>query len=660
MTTPQASDGSTRRLAAIMFADMVGYTALMQEDEQSAKTLRDRQKIVVESAVRDHAGEVIQWYGDGSLSIFGSALQAVRAAGNIQEKLLTDPVVPLRIGLHLGDIMKDGEGIFGDGVNIASRIESLAVPGAVLWSEAIQSLIANQGDIKSVSLGEFKLKNVSRPVGVYALANGKVVVPAKDEVVGMGEISTNERRVMVLPFVNLSQDLDNQFFCDGITEEIINGLSRVGGLSVIARSSSFRLHTSSEAVPEMCKKMGVTHTLEGSVRKHEDRVRISVQFNCAADRFQIWSETYDRQLANIFDLQDEIARMVVNKLRENMDGASHQKSIIQAPTDNLDAYHLYLKGLHHFNKRNPEQIQLAKIKFESVLALDPSFTEALTSLSHCYAFLGSCGVLQPMQAYAKAHEFALKAVEKGGQMSDSYLALATIKFFHFWDWDGCRESLIKAEELGLGSALLNQIWGLYLAMIGDLPDAIGRMQRAIELDPLSLPQMNMLAILYLFNGEYQKAIQVFDQILELDSSFRSAFEGKGFALLLLDRMDEALEALTTYQKMTGHPLKGVTCLIVAHSMKGDEESARTYFDKLMVRQEQDPNVSLEVDFAIAHYALGEMERSIDYLEKAYEKRFGIVCTGIIFVMRLPYFNKLWKVARFQDLARRMDLTISSR
>ncbi|MDH3246893.1 MAG: adenylate/guanylate cyclase domain-containing protein, partial [Saprospiraceae bacterium] len=170
MTTPQASDASTRRLAAIMFADMVGYTALMQEDEQSAKTMRDRQKIVVESAVRDHLGEVIQWYGDGSLSIFGSALQAVRAAGNIQETLLTDPVVPLRIGLHLGDIMKDGEGIFGDGVNIASRIESLAVPGAVLWSDAIQSLIANQGDIKSVSLGEFKLKNVSRPVGVYAMA----------------------------------------------------------------------------------------------------------------------------------------------------------------------------------------------------------------------------------------------------------------------------------------------------------------------------------------------------------------------------------------------------------------------------------------------------------------------------------------------------------
>lgn len=657
MATPKASAGSDRKLAAIMFADMVGYTALMQEDEQSAKTLRDRQKIVVESTVRSHSGEIIQWYGDGSLSIFGSALQAVRAAKNIQEALLEDPIVPLRIGLHLGDIMKDGDGIFGDGVNIASRIESLAVPGAVLWSEAIQSLIANQGDIKAVSLGEFKLKNVSKPVEVFALANGKVVVPALDDIAGKGETLTNERRVMVLPFVNLSQDSDNQFFCDGITEEIINGLSRVEELSVIARSSSFRLR-SCEKVPEMCKKMGVTHTLEGSVRKHQDRLRISVQFNCAVDRFQIWSETYDRQIANIFDLQDEIARMVVNKMRQNMDGSSHQKSIIRAPTDNLDAYHLYLKGLHHFNKRNPEEIQLARSKFESVLALDPTFTQALTSLSHCYAFLGSCGVLQPTEAYAKAHEFALKAVEKGGQMAESYLALATIKFFHFWDWDDCRESLVRAEELGLGSALLNQIWGLYLAMIGDLSEAINRMKAAVDLDPLSLPQMNMLGILYLFNGEYDKSIQVFDQILELDASFRAAFEGKGFALILLNRMEEALEALTRYQRMTGHPLKGVTCLIVAHSQRGDEKMARSYFDKLMLRQKQEPNVSLEIDFAIAHYALGEMDSAIDYLEKAYEKRFGIVCTGVIFVMRLPYFNKLWEEPHFQKLAHRINLTIS--
>ena len=240
MQTPENSLGTIsqreRQLAAVMFADMTGYTALMQEDEQKAKILRDRQRQTLENLIPGFNGKIIQYFGDGTLSIFGSAIDAVKCAIDIQMELQKEPKVLLRIGLHSGDIVYDNQGVYGDCVNLASRIEALSVPGAVLISDKVFDEVKNQNEIKTNLLGKFNLKNVKRQVEVYAVANEGLVIPTAAQI---GIKAGHEKSIAVLPFVNMSADPDNEYFSDGISEEILNALTHVEGLQVTSRTSSF-------------------------------------------------------------------------------------------------------------------------------------------------------------------------------------------------------------------------------------------------------------------------------------------------------------------------------------------------------------------------------------------------------------------------------------
>lgn len=226
-----------RSLAAIMFADMVGYTRLMQEDESRAKLLRDRQRNVVDKVITTNNGKVMQYYGDGTLSMFSSAINAVEAAQEIQEQLRQDPPVPLRIGIHIGDVVHDSEGVFGDAVNVAARVQSLSVPGGVMMSGKVFDEIKNHPGIKVEAFGEHELKNVFNPISIFALANKGLVVPEQSyiqEITG-----SHKNSVAVLPFANFSPNPENEYFSDGITEEIINALVKLDGLQVPSRTSVF-------------------------------------------------------------------------------------------------------------------------------------------------------------------------------------------------------------------------------------------------------------------------------------------------------------------------------------------------------------------------------------------------------------------------------------
>ncbi len=226
-----------RQLAAILFADMTGYTALMQENEQLARSKRQRLKEVLEDTIARFHGKILQYYGDGSLSIFNSAIDSVHAAIDIQQQLQQHPKVDLRIGIHTGDVIIEEESIYGDGVNLASRIESLAVPGGVFVSEKVFDEIRNQEHIQTRELGYFELKNIKQPIRVFAIANTGIVVPGRNEVRGKTAAPVNS--LAVLPFVNMSADPENEYFSDGITEELLNTLTRVDGLQVTSRTSAF-------------------------------------------------------------------------------------------------------------------------------------------------------------------------------------------------------------------------------------------------------------------------------------------------------------------------------------------------------------------------------------------------------------------------------------
>ena len=318
-----------RQLAAIMFSDMSGYTALMQQNEQLAKDKRRRLKEVLETSVSVYHGKILQYYGDGALSIFNSAIDGVNCAVEIQQTLQQEPKVDLRIGIHTGDISIENETIYGDGVNLASRIESLAVPGSIFISEKVFDEIRNQENLTAREMGYFELKNVIKPVRIFAIDNKGLVVPTRDALKGKTKQPAN--RLAVLPFVNMSADPENEYFSDGITEELLNAFTKVDGLQVTSRTSAFAFKGKNTDIREIGIQLNVDRILEGSVRKAGNRVRITAQLINAADGYHIWSENYDRDLTDIFEVQDEISSIIANKLRENLTAKEHEEKLVKVP-----------------------------------------------------------------------------------------------------------------------------------------------------------------------------------------------------------------------------------------------------------------------------------------------------------------------------------------
>ncbi len=644
-----------------MFADMMGYTALMQQDEQRAKLLRDRMRSTMEHLISRHGGKVIQYYGDGMLSMFPSATEGVKCAIGIQLDLQQEPRVPLRIGLHSGDVCYDEHGAYGDCVNVASRIEALSSPGAILVSDKVYDEIKNQTAISTSSLGLFTLKNVTRQIEVYAVTNEGLVIPVVSPTTSK---AVNDRSIAVLPFRNLSSDPENEYFSDGISEDILNALSKVDGLQVCSRSSSFKFKGKEEDIREIGQKLGVAAVLEGSIRRGGNKVRISAQLVNAADGYQIWSEVFDGAIDDIFELQDEIATKIVVRLKEKLSGrieklspgqpASHEE-IVKAPTDNIEAYNLYLKGRFHWNKSNPEDIGKAITAFEKAIELDPDFAPPYCMLSYCYSYLGSSGRLPYAEAFSKAKDFTLKAIDIDPHHAESHLSLATIKFMQNWDFKGAEASIQKARDLGLNSALLNQIDGMLMIALNRASDAVVKIENALKQEPLSLTMMCMLGEAYSFGGQFQDALAQYDKVIELDPNFRRAFEGKGFAYLALGDYENAVHYLETYQRMIGSPLKGLGGLGYAYGVSGNKEKALDCLRKTQEREETEAGVNLNLEYTLIRAGLGDYDTAFEHLCKIYEQRSSVVCFGMIYCMRYPIMGELKSDPRFTRLIGQMGL-----
>src|SRR6186997_729439 len=409
-----------RQLAAILFADMTGYTALMQDNEHLARQKRKRFREVLEAAVAKDDGKILQNYGDGSLSIFNSAINSVNCAISIQQQLQLEPKVELRIGIHTGDVVMEDESIFGDGVNLASRIESMAVPGGIFISEKVYDEIKNHENIKTRDLGYVELKNVKQPVHIFAIANSGVTVPRRDELRGKTKQTNN--RLAVLPFVNMSTDPENEYFSDGITEELLNALTRVDGLQVTSRTSAFAFKGKNTDIRDIAIQLNVDRILEGSVRKSGNRVRITAQLINASDGYHIWSESYDRNLTDIFEVQDEISGIIAGKLQDKMGAAEKTDHLVKAPVKNVAAYTHYLRGLHYMNKLTPADSRKAIECFEEAIALEPGYAQAYAMSAGAYSHLGVTGQMLPDTAFEIVTRYANKALQLDDSIAHGHIA----------------------------------------------------------------------------------------------------------------------------------------------------------------------------------------------------------------------------------------------
>ena len=415
---------TNRRLAAILFADIVGYTALMQKDEINAASILNRFKKEVPIRVTEHQGQVEQFYGDGVLCTFQNPLAAMHCAMSIQKSFQESPQIPLRIGIHSGTVVSEGGNIYGDSVNLTSRIESMGISGGVLFSKKIRDELKNQPNLQMTSLGAFEFKNVEEPMEIFALANKGFSIPQKNEIqdkfkpittnppfywqlpIGLAILiailglywwiqknpslskHTEKPSIAVLPFRDISIDRDQEYFGDGISEEILNTLSQLEALKVVSRTSSFTFKEKALTITEIGKILKVDHVLEGSVRKQGDKVRITAQLIKVEDGFHLWSDTYDRDFKDIFKIQDEVAQKIGEVLLKEL--VPNEKITLQnRPTQNSEAYALFLKAKYiHLNRYygnfDNKDFKLSEELFLKSIQLDSTYALAYAGLADLY------------------------------------------------------------------------------------------------------------------------------------------------------------------------------------------------------------------------------------------------------------------------------------
>ena len=379
-----ADERSKRRLAAIAVADVVGYSRLMEADEAGTlAALKERRKTILEPVVRGHEGRIIKIMGDGVLMEFASAVNAVMAAVELQAKmaeanalLSEDRRILLRIGINLGDIVGEGTDVYGDGVNIAARLEALAIPGGICVSAKVRDETHGRLAVAFEDLGEQPLKNIANPVRVFRIAEG-----AGPEMAGPPLALPDKPSIAVLPFTNMSGEPEQQYFSDGITEDIITELSRSRSLFVIARNSSFQYRDKAVDVRRIARELGVRYVVEGSVRKMGSRIRITAQLIDAIPGNHLWSERFDRGIEELFDVQDELIQTIVATIAGRLEDAEIRMATNKR-TDSLPAYDCLLRGIQHLRGYGPDDNRLARELFEQAVALDPRY-----ALAHAYLAL---------------------------------------------------------------------------------------------------------------------------------------------------------------------------------------------------------------------------------------------------------------------------------
>jgi len=636
----------TRRLSAIMFTDIIGYTALMQQDEQTAERVRTRHREVFDQQHDLHKGEIVQYFGDGTLSVFQSGVQAVECAIAIQKAMQEGEVVPLRIGLHVGDIVFDGTDVYGDGVNIASRIESMGTDGAILISGTLNEELKNQKQISTSSLGCFELKNISDPIDVFAVSNEGIKVPKPSQLKGKQKQKKENKTIAVLPFVNMSANKDNEYFSDGISEEIINALSKIKELKVTSRTSSFFFKNKKIPITQIGKELNVSTILEGSIRLAGNKVRITAQLIDVLNDFHFWSETFDRSMDDIFAVQDEISILIADKLREHLGHFDIEDHLVDTPNIPIETYKRYLEGRYYLNKLSLENTQKAISIFKEVIAVQPDFALAYLDINQGYTYLGAMGILPASEAFAEAKPFLDKALELNENLAESQTNLSWICMWQNWDIEGAYRHINKAHEIRPSDQIYLTMSNI-LAVEGKFKAALTYIDKALQLDPLSAMNHHFKGFIYYLQEKYDKAILYFEKSLRLKSDLPFSPMCIGFSLLLTGRLTEGL---TYFQNLPADIPGDLTKLggsTLAYAALGDTLNAEIGIAKLEAALQTD-SIGSAMNFLIwINTMMGKEEKAIKLIEQGMTYRLPL----ILLLYTEPIVKPLRSNPRFQELMR---------
>lgn len=546
-----SEEGVERKLTAILAADVVGYSRLMGEDEAGTLArLKSLRKELVQPKIAGGRGRIVKLMGDGLLAEFPSVVEAVRCAVDIQQDMAgretdlpDERRIRLRIGVNLGDIIVEGSDIYGDGVNVAARLEGLAEPGGICISGKVYEEVRNKLPTAFEDLGEQEVKNIPEPVRVYRWAEAAVdPMPGMAGVVGMPSLP-DKPSIAVLPFDNMSGDPEQEYFSDGLTEDIITGLARIKWLFVIARNSSFAYKGKSVDVKQAGRELGVRYILEGSVRKASSRVRVTGQLIEAETGRHVWADRYDRTLDDVFAIQDELTMSVVAAIEPSLRQAEIERVKRKRP-DSLDAYDLVLRAIPHVYPAMPDGAAKAVPLLESALNMEPDYALAhgFAAWSHEILFARG-GAREENRLGATHHAHAAIAHGRDDAIALSLGGLAIGLVAH--DREAARQAFEAALALSPSCALSYNLGSVVMVLAGDADRGIEWGERALRLspfDPMNYAPWLSITLGHFQRGEYEAAAEAAHKVFQANPYWSSAHYLLAATHAKLGRLDAAKSA----------------------------------------------------------------------------------------------------------------------
>ncbi len=633
--------GSTRRLAAIMFTDTVGYTASAQADEGRTLDMLRQQAELVRPLVAVHQGREIKSTGDGFLVEFESALKATQCAVSIQRRMYERNTegglapIRIRIGIHLGDVVQSGSDILGDAVNVAARIEPIADPGGICLSGAVYEQVRNKIPDRVEKLPPTALKGLEVPMDIY-----RVVLPWA-EGGGMGRSEIDRNRIAILPLANFSPSPGDEYFADGMTDEIISTVSGISGLSVISRTSTTRYKQTSKSMPEIGRELRAGKILEGSVRKSGNRIRITVQLIDAENDAHMWSQSYDGSLDDVFETQSDISRRIAEALK-----LPSPRTRVRVETPGAHALCLQARSL--WNKFTREANDQAILLFQDALKVNPESARATAGLADCYATAANSEWGDAKESYDSARLLARRALELDESLPEAHFALGHILMLD--DYPGAEVELKKALALNPSHAEAHEWYGSILRGFGRLEEATEEAKRAYELDPLPPGRAFFLCTQYFFAGRNDEALAVATRIVQTEPGYAWAYAGRAVLTAIRGSRDEAYQNLRTFRRLRNEiQYKSLQARIEAHL--GNKVEASRLIDETLglVAASTTPIAPSDTyQLSYAYALIGDKERFFPFVDHMIDHK--MIEPG---ELRDPSYQNMAGDPRFTELRKKL-------
>ena len=642
-----------RRLAAIMYTDMVGYTALGQRNESLSLALVEEQRKLIRPILTRHNGREIKTMGDAFLVEFPNALDAVRCAYDIQRatrefniSIPNEKRIHLRVGLHLGDVVESQGDISGDAVNVASRIEPLAEDGGVCLTRQVYESTYSKFDIPLVSIGRRSLKNVFEPMEVY-----KMQMPWQQQPQTSEEIVLPRDRIAILPFANMSPDPNDEYFADGITEEIISTASGISGLKVISRTSVMGYKGTNKKVKEIGRELEVGSVLEGSFRNAGNRIRVTTQLINVADDQHLWAQNYDRNLDDVFEVQSDVAKQVAEALRVRILTPERER-IEKKPTTSTEAYTSYLKGEHLLGKRAGERpvgaVKEAAQCFEQAVSEDSGFALAYVGLANCSVKLFEFGI-EITANIEKAKRMSIKALDVDPELAEAHSAYGWALADDL-DFRGAEDEFKKAIQLKPSepSAHNGYCWILLFRHRWD--EALEQIETAVRLDPLSPVLCANQGWFYLFRKDYLRALELFKRTVDLGGvGGRASVAFLYGKMKMFEEMRHEYETWVELLKADWPPAEGWARARMSYLMD-DKESVRRLLPELEIHVGEEHGIDA-FDIAQYYFYLGDGDKGFSWLERSYSRKenpFPLITVDSL-------FDNVRDDPRYLELVKRLGL-----